>query len=178
VDRDLGIGSRLRAARERLAWSREALAFHSGMSWSAIAQMESGRRKNARPDTLSELSRALGVSIDYLIHGGSHPPTMLGHQVVVYATNEQFVANTSNPSHSSPEPTTQGLSAALAQVPLPMAIVELTTRRIVATNDACEGLLVEPGENRGRSEDRRVRCTPRSEPFFFEADNGFFDPRC
>lgn len=90
--RDLRIGTRLKAARQRLGWSREALAFHSGMSWSAIAQIESGRRKQARPDSLSALASALGVTVDYLIHGGPHPTTMLSHQVLVYGTDEQFVA--------------------------------------------------------------------------------------
>ena len=55
---------------ERLGWTREALAFHSGLSWSAIAQVESGRRTNLRPSTLAALSRPLGVSIDYLVDGG------------------------------------------------------------------------------------------------------------
>jgi DNA-binding XRE family transcriptional regulator len=39
---DSGIGTRVRAARGRLGWSREALAFHSEISWSSVAQIESG----------------------------------------------------------------------------------------------------------------------------------------
>jgi transcriptional regulator with XRE-family HTH domain len=62
------------------------------MSWSAIAQIESGRRKNIRPDTLSALSGALGVTTDYLIHGGSPPATMLSHQALVYGSDEDFLA--------------------------------------------------------------------------------------
>jgi transcriptional regulator with XRE-family HTH domain len=89
-----GIGDRLRAARERLGWSREALAFHSGLSWSAIAQVESGRRTNLRPDTLSRLSGALGVSIDYLV-GGSATPPMLTHQALLY-DNEEALAETAS----------------------------------------------------------------------------------
>jgi transcriptional regulator with XRE-family HTH domain len=85
-----GIGSRVRAARERLGWSREALAFHAGVSWSAIAQMESGRRKNVRPSTLVALSRPLGVSIDYLVDGSQPPPAMLDHSAFLYRTEDQF----------------------------------------------------------------------------------------
>jgi transcriptional regulator with XRE-family HTH domain len=85
-----GIGSRVRAARERLGWTREALAFHAGVSWSAIAQVESGRRTNVRPNTLAALSRPLGVSIDYLIDGGQSPPTMLNHSAFLYRTEAQF----------------------------------------------------------------------------------------
>ncbi len=85
-----GIGPRVRAARERLGWTREALAFHSGLSWSAIAQVESGRRTNIRPSTLAALSRPLGVSIDYLIDGGLSHTTMLEHSVFTYGTDDQF----------------------------------------------------------------------------------------
>jgi transcriptional regulator with XRE-family HTH domain len=87
------LGSRVRAARERLGWSREALAFRAGLSWSAIEQIEAGRRRNARPDTLEALSRALSVTIDYLVHGGS-PPMMLNHQVLVYRDDDSFLAAT------------------------------------------------------------------------------------
>jgi transcriptional regulator with XRE-family HTH domain len=87
------LGSRVRAARERLGWSREALAYRAGLSWSAIEQIESGRRRNARPDTLEALSRALSVTIDYLVHGGS-PPMMLNHQVLVYRDDDSFLAAT------------------------------------------------------------------------------------
>lgn len=86
---DSGIGTRLRAARERLGWSREELAFHSGVSWSAISQAESGRRRNLRPQTLSRLSNALHVSIDYLVNGGPTPP-MLTHLALMYDDNESF----------------------------------------------------------------------------------------
>jgi transcriptional regulator with XRE-family HTH domain len=94
MDRDVsdsgGIGPRVRAARERLGWTREALAFHAGVSWSAIAQVESGRRTNLRPSTLAALSRPLGVSIDYLVGGTLSRPTLLEHSVFPYRTGDQF----------------------------------------------------------------------------------------
>jgi transcriptional regulator with XRE-family HTH domain len=84
------IGPRVRAARERLGWTREALAFHSGLSWSAVAQVESGRRTNLRPSTLAALSRPLGVSIDYLVAGSQSAPTMLDHSAFHYDADDQF----------------------------------------------------------------------------------------
>ncbi|HEY8763768.1 MAG TPA: MEDS domain-containing protein [Solirubrobacteraceae bacterium] len=84
------IGARVTAARKRLGWTREGLAFHSGISWSAIAQIEPGRRTNLRPSTLTALSRALGVSIDYLVDGGQLPPAMLDHSAFPYRTDDQF----------------------------------------------------------------------------------------
>jgi transcriptional regulator with XRE-family HTH domain len=89
---DSVMGPRLRAARERLGWSREALAFHSELSWSAIAQVESGRRTNVRPQTLSALAQALGVTIDYLVHGAPSSAVMLEHRVLLYETDQEFVA--------------------------------------------------------------------------------------
>jgi transcriptional regulator with XRE-family HTH domain len=85
------IGSRLRAARERRGWKREALAFHSGISWAAIAQIESGRRPNARPSTLLALSQALGVTLDYLVRGTSSPPPMLEHRALIYDSEEALL---------------------------------------------------------------------------------------
>jgi transcriptional regulator with XRE-family HTH domain len=88
---DSDMGPRLRAARVRRGWSREALAFHSGLSWSAIAQLESGRRRNARPQTLAALAEALGVTIDYLVHGSPPSSVMLEHRVLLYGTEAEFV---------------------------------------------------------------------------------------
>ena len=85
-----GIGARVRAARKRLGWTREALAFHSGLSWSAIAQVESGRRSNVRPGTLAALSRPLGVSIDYLVDGRRSRSKMLEHSAFPYRSDDQF----------------------------------------------------------------------------------------
>jgi transcriptional regulator with XRE-family HTH domain len=89
---DSAIGTSLRAARERLGWSREALAYHSGISWSAIAQIESGRRANVRLSSLSALASALGVTTDYL--GGNAAagsPAMFQHRVLVYRSDEELL---------------------------------------------------------------------------------------
>jgi transcriptional regulator with XRE-family HTH domain len=85
-----GIGDRVRAARRRLGLTREAVAFHSGLSWSAVSQVESGRRTKLRPTTLAALARALGVSIDYLVSGSPAQPPALEHSVFPYGADEQF----------------------------------------------------------------------------------------
>jgi transcriptional regulator with XRE-family HTH domain len=83
------IARRARAARERLGWTREALAFHAGLSWSAIAQVESGRRTDLRASTLAALSRPLTVSIDYLVEG-TRSRSLLAHSDFHYSTDGQF----------------------------------------------------------------------------------------
>jgi len=85
------IGSRLTAARERRGWNRNALAFHSGLSWSAIAQIESGRRRNVRPSTLSALADAVGVTVDYLVGGTAAPPPMLEHHALIYDSDDALL---------------------------------------------------------------------------------------
>jgi transcriptional regulator with XRE-family HTH domain len=84
----------LKAARQRLGWSREALAYRSGVSWSAISQIESGRRKDLRLSSLSAIADALGVSVDYLIGtaAAANPPHPFEHRVLTYASDEEFVA--------------------------------------------------------------------------------------
>ncbi len=89
---DIGIGRRVRAARERASLSREALAVDSGVSWSAIAQIESGRRTNLRPGTLAALARTLGTSVDYLVSGPTSSTPPLDHLALLYETDTAFYA--------------------------------------------------------------------------------------
>ena len=88
------VGGTLKAARERRGWSREALAYHSGVSWSAISQIESGRRKDVRLTSLSALADALGVSVDYLVGSAAAAttPQLFEHRVLTYGSDEELVA--------------------------------------------------------------------------------------
>ena len=72
--------------------SREALAYHAGVSWSAIAQIESGRRKDVRLKSLKALADALGVSVDYLLgRPTSSAPPLFEHRVLTYSSDAEFV---------------------------------------------------------------------------------------
>ena len=87
------IGVSLKSARERLGWSRETLAHHSGLSWSAITQIESGRRQEVRASSLVTLASALGVSVDYLVGGeATTSPGLLNHRVLVYGSDDEYLA--------------------------------------------------------------------------------------
>lgn len=90
---ELGIGPRLRAARESKGWTREALAYHASISWAAIAQIESGRRTDVRRKTLDSLSSALEVSVDHLL-GHERVAPALGHRALIYRTPEEFLGAT------------------------------------------------------------------------------------
>lgn len=86
------IAESLKAARTRLGWSRETLAHHSGVSWSGIAQIESGRRKDIRLTSLTALANALGVSVDYLVGTTALPPPLLEHRLLTYGSDEEYLA--------------------------------------------------------------------------------------
>jgi transcriptional regulator with XRE-family HTH domain len=87
------IAESLKAARTRVGWSRETLAHHSGVSWSAIAQIESGRRRDVRLSSLSALAKALGVSVDYLIgSAAATAPRLLEHRLLTYGSDEEYLA--------------------------------------------------------------------------------------
>ena len=89
------IGDSLKVARTRLGWTRETLAHHSGISWSAIAQIESGRRRDVRLGTLSALAEALGVSVDYLIgNAETIGQPLFEHRVLPYASDEDLLSTT------------------------------------------------------------------------------------
>jgi transcriptional regulator with XRE-family HTH domain len=82
----------VRSARERAGWTREELAVHSGLSWAAIAQIESGRRQEIRVSSLLALAGALGVSVDYLAGGGATvAPNLLRHRALVYGSDDEYV---------------------------------------------------------------------------------------
>lgn len=87
------LGASLRSARERMGWSREALAYHSGLSWAAIAQIESGRRQEVRVSSLVALANALGVSVDYLVGGAATvSPNLLRHRLLIYGSDDEYLA--------------------------------------------------------------------------------------
>lgn len=86
-DSESRVALSLRTARGRLGWSRETLAHQSGVSFAAITQIESGRRKDVRLSSLAALATALEVSTDYLIGIRSAcPPQLLEHQALFYRT--------------------------------------------------------------------------------------------
>jgi transcriptional regulator with XRE-family HTH domain len=64
------------------------------VSWSAIAQIESGRRKDVRLSSLSALADALGVSVDHLIGtaNAATTPPLCEHRLLVYGSDEEYLA--------------------------------------------------------------------------------------
>src|SRR4051812_3402394 len=77
------LAAAVRGARERRGWSRETLAHHSGLSWSAISQIETGRRADIRLSSLGALASALDISLDYLT-GADPRRGLMTHEACLY----------------------------------------------------------------------------------------------
>jgi transcriptional regulator with XRE-family HTH domain len=87
------LGTSVKSARERLGWSRETLAHNAGLSWAAIAQIESGRRREVRVSSLVALSSALGVSVDYLVGTATTVNRgLLDHCLATYGSDDEYLA--------------------------------------------------------------------------------------
>jgi transcriptional regulator with XRE-family HTH domain len=65
--RPLLIGERLRSVREFRKLQGIELSAVSGVSFSAISQIEGNKRTNPAPDTLQKLAAALEISVDFLL---------------------------------------------------------------------------------------------------------------
>jgi transcriptional regulator with XRE-family HTH domain len=65
--RPLLIGERLKSVREFRKLQGIELSAVSGVSFSAISQIETHKRPHPAPDTLQKLAGALDISIDFLL---------------------------------------------------------------------------------------------------------------
>lgn len=67
---EVTLGRRIASARALLGLNQLELAKHIGVSANAISMYEKDQR-SPKPEMLSALSRALDVSVDWLLHGES-----------------------------------------------------------------------------------------------------------
>src|ERR1700739_559775 len=67
------VGDRIRTVRNERGWTQDALAAAVGVSRSAVAQWETDRAGQVRTN-LSRVAAALGVSVEYLLHGVNLQP--------------------------------------------------------------------------------------------------------
>lgn len=77
------VGERVKQRRVELGWTQDALSEKAGISKGFLSDLENGRR-SLGAETLLDLGRAMGVSLDYLMigeesahHGEAHIPEAL-----------------------------------------------------------------------------------------------------
>src|SRR5438445_12797071 len=69
-----GVGERIKTRRLELEWTQDQLAQKAGISKSFLSDLENGKR-SIGAETLLDLGRAMGLSLDYLMTGnGSKDP--------------------------------------------------------------------------------------------------------
>jgi len=67
-DFNVSVGSRIKEKRLELKWTRDKLAYEAKISDKFLYDLEVGK-KGMSAETLHKLSRALGVSADWLLGG-------------------------------------------------------------------------------------------------------------
>src|SRR5476649_404332 len=84
-----GVGERIKKRRAELGWTQDQLAQKAGISKSFLSDLENGKR-SVGAENLLDISRALGVSIDFLMTGevSEKPPT----EVPIPASLARFAA--------------------------------------------------------------------------------------
>lgn len=84
------VGERIQSLRKKAGWTQARLAAESGVAAISIHQYESNKRK-PQLEQLQEIAKVLGVSVDYLITGGTHiSQTHLGNGVHIYKNTSPF----------------------------------------------------------------------------------------
>jgi len=71
---ELGIGSRLRLARERRGYSQRRLAATAGTTQARVSRLEAGLERNPSADLLVRLAGATGVGAGWLLDGSGSGP--------------------------------------------------------------------------------------------------------
>jgi len=59
----------IKATREKLGWSQSELARRSGVKQGSISDIESGKTRHPRIDTVIKLARAMKVPVEKLMRG-------------------------------------------------------------------------------------------------------------
>ena len=65
----MGLGDRIRLAREAMGWSQNKLARTARMNQSTLQRIESNPKKDPQLSQIVKIARALGVSVEALYDG-------------------------------------------------------------------------------------------------------------
>lgn len=57
----------IKELREKLGWSQNELARRSGVKQGVLSDIESGKTRNPRIDTLMKIASALNVPVEFLV---------------------------------------------------------------------------------------------------------------
>jgi transcriptional regulator with XRE-family HTH domain len=87
------VGQRVKQRRRELGMSQDALAKRAGISKSFLSDLETGKR-SLGAETLLDLGRAMGLSLDYLMTGkessNQRPEVQIPASLATFAAKEGF----------------------------------------------------------------------------------------
>ena len=69
------LGERIKQRRTELGWTQDALSQKAGISKGFLSDLENNKR-NVSADTLLEVAKELGLSLDYLMTGADADPSL------------------------------------------------------------------------------------------------------
>jgi transcriptional regulator with XRE-family HTH domain len=85
------VGERVKQRRRELGLSQDSLAQRAGISKSFLSDLETGKR-SVGAETLLDLGRAMGLSLDYLMtgegSGGQKPEVQIPKSLATFAAEE------------------------------------------------------------------------------------------
>ena len=85
-------GARIRTRRNGLDWSQEELARRAGISKGFLSDVENGKR-GIRAETLLDLARVLGLSIDFLMTGEEGEEEQRRSEIEVPASLAEYASD-------------------------------------------------------------------------------------
>jgi DNA-binding XRE family transcriptional regulator len=81
------LGERIKTRRQQLGWTQDRLASEAGISKGFLSDLERDER-NVSAEYLQRIARALGVTLDFLVEGGTVKP--LKREVKIPASLSNF----------------------------------------------------------------------------------------
>ena len=85
------LGKRIRARRTELGWTQDELAQKAGISKGFLSDLENGKRGTGA-DTLLDIARVLGVSLDRLMTGTDDEDAEIREEVEIPRALADFAA--------------------------------------------------------------------------------------
>jgi transcriptional regulator with XRE-family HTH domain len=88
----MALGTRIRARRTELGWTQDDLAQKAGISKGFLSDLENGKRGTGA-DTLLDLARVLGLSLDFLMTGAPAAEQELQQEIEIPGALAQFAGS-------------------------------------------------------------------------------------
>lgn len=87
----MALGERIKTRRLELGWTQDVLAQRAGISKGFLSDVENGKR-SIGADTLLDLARVLGLTLDYLMTGQDSEGTAVAAEIEIPGALARFAS--------------------------------------------------------------------------------------